>query len=103
MRIDTDARILERFYAKEARIQNIDGSVVTKMDDVAIFASGRIKPEFIDRGPLDVTTYGSTAVVTGADHLGGTVFGHYGEMYLRFTDILVRRDGRWQATKTPSF
>jgi hypothetical protein len=35
-------------------------------------------------------------------------FGRYGEMYLRFTDVLVRRDGRWQlvarqATQTSGF
>ena len=40
--------------------------------------------------------YGDTAVVTGLDHLGGTYMGNYGEMYLRFTDVLVKRDGRWQ-------
>ncbi|MDO6415225.1 hypothetical protein Q4F19_12605 [Sphingomonas sp. BIUV-7] len=50
----------------------------------------------------------ATAVVTGVDHIGGTAFGHYGEMYLRFTDVLVRRDGRWQlvvqqATSTSGF
>lgn len=104
-RIAGDIAFLERFYAQEARIQNISGDVVSRADDIAIFAAGKIKPKFIDHGPLDVTVYGDTAVVTGVDHLGGTAFGRYGEMYLRFTDVLVRRDGRWQlvvqqATKT---
>lgn len=106
-RIDADTQFLERFYAKELRIQNIEGKLVSRADDIAIFATGKIKPKFIDHGPLDVTVYGDTAVVTGVDHLGGTAFGHYGEMYLRFTDVLVRRDRRWQlviqqATKTTS-
>lgn len=95
-RIDGDVSFLERFYARECRIQGMNGKVQSRTDDIAIFAAGKIKPKFIRHGPLDIETYGNTAVVTGVDHLGGTAFGHYGEMYLRFTDVLVKRDGRWQ-------
>jgi ketosteroid isomerase-like protein len=66
--------------AKELRIQNIDGKLVSRADDIAIFAIGKIKPNFIQHGPLDVAVYGDTAVVTGVDHLGGTASGHYREM-----------------------
>lgn len=107
-RIAGDTAFLERFYAAEGRIQGMDGKVQSRAADIALFAAGKIKPKFIDHGPLDIMTYGNTAVVTGVDHLGGTAFGHYGEMYLRFTDVLVRRDGRWQlvvqqATSTSGF
>jgi ketosteroid isomerase-like protein len=107
-RIAGDTAFLERFYAAEGRIQGMDGKVQSRAADIALFASGKIKPKFIDHGPLDIRTYGDTAVVTGVDHLGGTAFGRYGEMYLRFTDVLVKRDGRWQlvvqqATSTTGF
>jgi ketosteroid isomerase-like protein len=107
-RIDADVGFLERFYAKEGRIQGMDGKLKSRSDDIAMFATGKIKPKFIEHGPLDIQTYGETAVVTGVDHLGGTAFGHYGDMYLRFTDVLVKRDGRWQlivqqATTTTGF
>jgi ketosteroid isomerase-like protein len=107
-RIDGDVSFLERFYAKEGRIHGMDGKVLSREADIAMFASGKIKPKFINHGPLDIATYGDTAVVTGVDHLGGTAFGRYGEMYLRFTDVLVKRDGRWQlivqqATPTDGF
>jgi ketosteroid isomerase-like protein len=107
-RIAGDTAFLERFYAKEGRIQGMDGKVQSRSADIALFASGKIKPKFIDHGPLDIAVYGDTAVVTGVDHLGGTAFGRYGEMYLRFTDVLVKRDGRWQlivqqATPTSGF
>jgi ketosteroid isomerase-like protein len=95
-RIAGDTAFLEQFYAAEGRIQGMTGKVQSRAEDIAIFAAGKIKPKFIDHGPLDITTYGDTAVVTGVDHLGGTAFGHYGEMYLRFVDVLVKRDGRWQ-------
>jgi len=74
----------------------MDGKVQSRAADIALFATGTIKPKFIDQGPLDIAMYGSTGVVTGVDHLGGVAFGRYGEMYLRFTDVLVKRNGRWQ-------
>ena len=95
-RIDGDVPFLERFYAREGRIQGMTGQVQSRDADIALFAAGKIKPKFIDHGALDIAFYGETAVVTGVDHLGGTAFGHYGEMYLRFTDVLINRDGRWQ-------
>jgi ketosteroid isomerase-like protein len=95
-RIKGDTAFLERFYAKEGRIQGMDGRVQSREKDIDLFTKGVIKPKFIDHGPLDISVYGQTAVVTGLDHLGGTYAGHYGEMYLRFTDVLVKRDGRWQ-------
>jgi ketosteroid isomerase-like protein len=107
-RIDGDVDFLSRFYAREGRIQGMNGKVQSREADIALFATGKIKPKFIDHGPLDIATYGDTAVVNGVDHLGGTAYGHYGEMYLRFTDVLVKRDGRWQliiqqATTTTGF
>ena len=107
-RITGDIAFLERFYAAEGPIQGMDGKVQSRSADIALFATGKIKPKFIRHSPLDITTYGDIAVVTGVDHLGGTAFGRYGEMYLRFTDVLVKRDGRWQlivqqATSTTGF
>lgn len=107
-RIGGDVAFLEKFYATEARIQGMDGKALTREADIAMFKTGQIKPKFITHGPLTISTYGEVAVVTGVDHLGGTAFGRYGEMYLRFTDVLIKRDGRWQlvvqqATSTTGF
>ncbi|MGY2732721.1 nuclear transport factor 2 family protein [Sphingomonas sp. UYP23] len=107
-RIHADLDFLEAFYAKEGRIQDMTGAVKTRAEDIDVFRTGKIKPKFIDHGKLDIAVYGTAAVVTGVDHLGGTAFGQYGEMYLRFTDVLVKRDGRWQlvvqqATPTTGF
>lgn len=105
-RIEGDIAFLERFYAREMRVQAMDGKVVSRADDIAMFRNRIIQPRVIDHGPLDVTLYGDTAVVTGVDHMEGTAFGRAGELWLRFADVLVKRDGRWQlvlqqATPTP--
>lgn len=107
-RIAGDVAFVEKFYSKEARIQGMDGKALSREADIAMFKTGLIKPKFITHGPLNISTYGEMAVVTGVDHLGGTAFGRYGEMYLRFTDVLIKRDGRWQlvvqqATSTNGF
>jgi len=33
--------------------------------ELALFAAGKIKPKFMEHGPLDISVYGDTAVVTG--------------------------------------
>lgn len=107
-RIDGHTAFLDKFYTKDARIQWMNGKVQTRDEDIALFATGKIKPKFIEHGPLNISVYGGTAVVTGVDHLGGTAFGRYNEMYLRFTDVLLNEDGHWhlvlqQPTSTDGF
>lgn len=99
-RIKGDTVFLEHFYAKDLVIQGMNGSALPRDEDIALFASGQIRPSFIDHGPLRIQLMGDTAVVTGTDHLGGTYKGHTGEMNLRFTDVFFRRDGRWQLVAT---
>ena len=95
-RIDGDVAFLETFYAKEFRVQNMAGEVQSRADDIGMFARRDIRPEYIRHGPLDISVYGDTAIVTGRDELKGTYRGTPGTLALRFTDVLVRRDGRWQ-------
>jgi Ketosteroid isomerase homolog len=75
---------------------------VERNDDIALFdRAGKndlevVKPEYIHDVDLKVTPYGDTAVVTGVENLKGTYKGRPGEMSLRFTNVLVWRDNRWQ-------
>jgi ketosteroid isomerase-like protein len=101
-RIKGDVAFLETFYGQELRLNVMDGGVVQRKDDIALFdRAGKsdlqvIKPDYIKDVDMTVMTYGNTAVVTGIENLKGTAMGNYGEMALRFTNVLVRRDGRWQ-------
>jgi ketosteroid isomerase-like protein len=102
-RIKGDVEFLERFYAQELRLQVMDGSVVERKDDIAMFERIRrgdpntIKPEYIHDVDMRVSPYGDAVVVTGVENLKGRFpGGAYGEMALRFTNVFVWRDGRWQ-------
>jgi ketosteroid isomerase-like protein len=107
-RIKGDVEFLERFYAQELRLQVMDGSVVERKDDIAMFDRIRrgdpdtIKPSYIKDVDMKVSAYCDTGVVTGVENLKGTYKGKYGEMALRFTNVFVRRDGRWQLVLTQS-
>lgn len=97
-RIKGDVAFLENLYAKEFRITAMDGSVVERDADIAVFASRAMKPESITDEDMKVSIYGygDVAVVTGRENLKGTYKGVFGEFALRFTNVFVRRDGRWQ-------
>lgn len=95
-RVKRDVPYLEKLYAKEFRVQSMNGSVVSREEDIGNFATGTLKPDFVRDEEMKVSIYGDTGLVTGIENVGGTYKGQYGEMALRFTNVFVRRDGRWQ-------
>jgi hypothetical protein len=95
-RIKGDVDFLEHLYAKEFRITSMNGSVVTRDDDIGVFRSGEMKPESIVDEDMKVSVYDNTAIVTGVENVKGTYKGHFGQFALRFTNVYVWRDGRWQ-------
>ena len=94
--INGNVAFLDSLYAKEFRVQGTNGKVISRADDIAGFASGDIRPELITAEEMQVAIYGDVAVVTGLDHLKGNYKGHVGEGRVRFMDVIVHRDGRWQ-------
>jgi ketosteroid isomerase-like protein len=100
-RVTADIAYLEHLYAKEFRVQDINGAVASREDDIAMFREGRIKPQFVRDEAMDVSIYGIVAVVTGIENVGGTygegpLKGQYAGFSIRFTNVFVQRDGRWQ-------
>jgi ketosteroid isomerase-like protein len=95
-RVDGDVAFLERFYGAEMNINGADGSVISRSDDIALFAAGKIKPAYIRNEDVATRVYGDVAMVTGVERLEGTYNGVAGKGALRFTHVLVKRDGRWQ-------
>src|ERR671917_2859123 len=77
-RVDGDVAFLERFYGQELRLQQADGSIVQRSDDIELFnRAGKsdsevVKPEYIRHADMRVARYGEAAVVTGVENLKGT-------------------------------
>jgi ketosteroid isomerase-like protein len=95
-RVARDVDFLERLYAREFRITAMNGTIVERDDDIARFASGALKPESIIDEDLKVSVYGDVAVVTGRENMRGPYQGRSIELSVLFTNVFVRRDGRWQ-------
>jgi ketosteroid isomerase-like protein len=55
-----------------------------------------LKPEIVRDEEMKVSVYGKTAIVPGIEYVKGTYKNFPGEFTLRFTNIYVRRDKRWQ-------
>jgi ketosteroid isomerase-like protein len=94
-----DMRFLENFYAKEFTVGVMTGGESTRAQDLAMFSTGDLKPSVIDDSEMHVSIYGETAMVTGLEHLEGSYRGHSGAFDLRFTNVFVHRDGRWQIVR----
>lgn len=94
-----DTRFLESFYAKEFTVGLMDGGESTRAEDLAMFSSGDMKPAVIEDKDMHAYVYGQTAMVTGLEHLEGSYKGQSGRFDVRFTNVFVHRDGRWQIVR----
>lgn len=100
-RVKFDVAYLERLYAKEFRVQSMGGTVVSREEDIAMFREQKIRPEYVRNEDMNVSVYGEAAVVTGIENVAGPypagpLKGQRAELSLRFTNVFVHRDGRWQ-------
>ncbi len=101
-RVKGDTVFLEKFYDADLRIGQMNGGVVPRDDDIALFAARLIRPEYIRDTDVHIGIFGDTAVVSCIESLKGTYRGTPGEMSLRMLNVLVHRDGRWQLVASQS-
>ena len=96
--VNRDGNALQRFYADEYVFTAADGAVSTRTQEIANITGGMFKLSAFKFEGLKVRVYGDVAVVTGQNTIKGVwedinrdISGPY-----RFTDVFVRRGGRWQ-------
>lgn len=96
--IRRDKAFFERIEADEFIFTDSGGGITTKAEDVASLdkPAGEFKLISYEVDEMKVSVYGNTAVVTGRTTT--VLRGKEREITnkSRFTDVFVKRDGRWQ-------
>jgi len=100
--LKNDASWTERNYAFDASdISSRSGGIMTKTQAVADARSAKATFQSLDLSELNIRTEGNTAVVTGVNHVVGLdAQGKSLDRRVRFTDVFIKRDGRWQVWAT---
>jgi ketosteroid isomerase-like protein len=100
--VKPDATTLPGFYAEEYLSTDQHGVITSKSQDVTNLTSGAYKAASIKLDDLKIHVYGDTAVVTGLAIVKATFNGKDASGPERFTDVWVKREGRWQCAATQS-
>lgn len=94
--MDADTNALESILADELTYIHTSAALDTKESFIRRLASGTLKYESVVPGNMQVRSYGDTAVVTGNAEVQVSNSSNRTSFSIRFTDVLVQRDGRWQ-------
>jgi hypothetical protein len=92
-----DVAALDRIWAEEFLDTSFDGTVTTKEEDLAFIASGDLVYQSSKVRDLVIRVYGKSAVVKGHWTAVGQFRGVDVSGEFRYTDVYVKREGRWQA------
>ncbi len=97
-----DPSWIERNYASDASdISSSTGAFMTKSQAVADARGDKTVLRSLDLSDLNIRVEGNTAVVNGVNHVVGTdAQGKPMDRRVRFTDVFIKRDGRWQVWAT---
>jgi ketosteroid isomerase-like protein len=95
-----DGAALQEIFADEYLDTDQDGVTWNKSQDVANVTSGAFKLASYKLDDLKVHVYGRAAVVTGLNTIKATFKGKDVSGAYRFTDVFVKRGGRWQCVAT---
>jgi ketosteroid isomerase-like protein len=98
--VSRDVGFLQRLYADEYTSTDLEGVVWNKAQDIEIDTAGQFRLNAFKLDEVRARVYGDVAVVTGRDALKGTFLGGAASADVRFTDVFVKRDGRWQCVTT---
>jgi len=90
---DTIAAIEDEDYT----LTNSRAELSTRADDIVQAKARAIEYSQFDNHDQNVRHYGDTAIVTGITSLEGVSGDKPFKLNVRFTDILVHRNGEWKA------
>lgn len=100
--VKRDTTTLQRLYADEYLCTGSGGDVWNKVQEIAGIASGTYVATSFNLDDMKSHIYGNVAVVTGSNTIKATYKGKDISGKYRFTDVFVKRSGRWQCVATQS-
>ena len=99
--VDGDREFIESILADDWRVTDLTGRVLTKEEVLReAFGSDERQVASMKIDDIRVRPFGDWAIVTGQTQAAGEYQGEMIEVKLRFTDVFVMRDGRWQAVSS---
>ena len=91
-----DVAGVERFLADDLVYTHSTAQVESRAEFLQSMKSGTVRYVSIEPRDQLVRVYGQTAVITGGVTITSTNRGEQRRSELRYTDVWVQRDGRWQ-------
>ena len=96
--VTADRGAIEQIIAPDWSGMGPDGRVSTRRDVLRdVFETKVHRITFLENDDVHVRMFGETAVVTGRTHGRGEYETVPYDVMIRFTDVFVRREARWQA------
>lgn len=91
-----DLKALAALLGDDLIYTHSNALVDSKASYLESIRSGQLTYHTIEPREMQVRVYGDTAVITAAAAIATTSKGESVKNQLRYTDVWVRRDGRWQ-------
>jgi len=98
--VKRDIATVEAQEADDYIAIHADGVMQTKKEENGELRSGDVIITFAKMSDIKVRVYGDAAADTGKLSLKGKTKGKEWAVDLRFTDVWVKRDGRWQCVSS---
>ena len=94
--IEADAEALDKLLAADLTYVHSSGVLDSKDDYIGGIKSGKYKYKAIAPEGVSARSFGDVAVVNGKATMDLVSDGKDVRVVLRYTDVWVKRDGRWQ-------
>ncbi len=100
--VKNDPAMLEKVLSADWTLVISDGSLMRRDAIFKSLKSGTLKFSSYTLGKMDIRIFGDAAVIIGVSDSKGEWEGEKFEGRDRFTDVFIRRDGKWLCVSTHS-
>ncbi len=98
--ISADLKALGEFFSADWKIVDSDASMMEREQLFKAMKDGVLTFASYEQSELEVRIYGDAAVVIGTGKSKGAWNGESFKSHERFTDVFIRREGKWLCVST---